>query len=122
MGSNGRYGSEVTITCVSDTSESCASNGGRGCGRGGRTVRGGHKVRGRRGIHFNRPVYTSSIRNFKVEVDYFGAVLGTTSEQREAKNQYKKFSEKLKQYILIEYQNPEYIIILVRDQKYPTTV
>ena len=44
----------------------------------------------------------------------FGAVLGTMSEQREAKYQYKKFSEKPKQYILREFQNPEYIIVMVR--------
>ena len=52
----------------------------------------------------------------------FGTVLGTTYKQREAKYQYKKFSEKLKQYILREFQNPEEIIVLVRDLKYPTTV
>ena len=52
----------------------------------------------------------------------FGAVLGTTSEQREAKYKYNKFSEKLKQYTLIEFHNPEDIIVLVRDLKYPTIV
>ena len=52
----------------------------------------------------------------------FGAVLGTTSEQREAKDQYKKFSKKLKQYILRVFQNPEDIIVLVRDFKDPTIV
>ena len=51
-----------------------------------------------------------------------GAVLGATSEQREAKDQYKKFSEKMKQYILREFQNYEDIIVLVRDLKYPTTI
>ena len=44
----------------------------------------------------------------------FGAVLGTTPEQREAKDQYNKFSEKLKQYILRVFQNREYIIVMVR--------
>ena len=44
-----------------------------------------------------------------------GVVLGTLSEKREAKDQYKKFNEKLKQYILGEIQNPEDIIFLVRD-------
>ena len=53
------------------------------------------------------------IRNFKGEVEDFGAVLGITSEQREAKDQYKKFSENLRQYILREYHNPEDIIVLV---------
>ena len=52
----------------------------------------------------------------------FGAVLGTTSEQREAKDQYKKFSEKLKQYILIVFHNPEDIIIMVIDLKDPIIV
>ena len=51
-----------------------------------------------------------------------GAVLGATSEQIEAKDQYKKFSEKMKQYILREFQNSEDIIVLVRDLKYPTTI
>ena len=52
----------------------------------------------------------------------FGAVLGTTSEQKEAKVQYNKFSENLKQYILRVFQNPEDIIVLVRDLKDPTIV
>ena len=33
-----------------------------------------------------------------------------------------KFREKLKHYILREFQNPEYTIVLVRDLKYPTKV
>ena len=48
-------------------------------------------------------------------------VLGITAKQRESKDQNKKFSEKLKQYILQEFQNPEEIFILVRDLKDPTT-
>ena len=52
----------------------------------------------------------------------FGEVLGTTSEQREAKDQYKKFSEKLKKYILRESQNPLYIIVMVVYLKDLTTV
>ena len=64
----------------------------------------------------------SSIRNFKGEVEYFGLALGTMAEHREAKYQFNKFSEKLKQYLLQEFQNPEYIIVLVGDVKYPTTV
>ena len=62
------------------------------------------------------------IRNVKGEVEDFGAVLGNKSEQIEAKNQYKKFSEMLKQYILRVFQNPEDIIVLVRDLKDPTIV
>ena len=52
----------------------------------------------------------------------FDAVLGTMCEQREAKDQYKKFSDNLKQYILRLFQNPEYIIVLVRDLKDHTIV
>ena len=48
----------------------------------------------------------------------FGADLGTTSEQREAKDQYKKFSKMLKQYILRQFHNTEDIIVLVRYLKY----
>ena len=55
-------------------------------------------------------------------MDNFGVVLGTTYEQREAKDQCNKFSEKLKQYILRVFQNPEDIIVLVRYLKDPTTV
>ena len=58
------------------------------------------------GGRFNPPEYTSSIRNSKGEVEDFGVVLGTTSEQREAKDQYKKFSKNLKQYILRYFQKP----------------
>ena len=47
-------------------------------------------------------------------MENFGAVLGNTSEKKEAKYQYKKFSEKLKKYILKILQNPKDIIVLVR--------
>ena len=46
--------------------------------------------------------------------------LGTTYEQREAKDQCNKFIENLKQYILRVFHNPEDIIVLIRDLKYPT--
>ena len=120
--SNDRDGSDATITSASNTSESNSSNGGRGSGQGGCTGRGGHQGCGGRGGRFNQLEYTSSIRNFKGEVEDFGAVLGTTSEQREAKYQYKKFSKKLKQYILRVFHNPEDIIVLVRYLKYPTII
>ena len=90
----------MTITCVYDTSESIANNRGRKRGQGGHTIRGSHQECGVQYGRFNLPVYTSSIRNFNEEVDDFIAVLGTTAEQREAKDQYRKFSENLKQYIL----------------------
>ena len=41
----------------------------------------------------------SSIRNFKGEVEDFGAVLATIAEQREDKYYFKKLSKKLKQYV-----------------------
>ena len=120
--SNGGYGSDVTITRASETSKSNSRNGGRGRGRGGCTIIGGPQVRGRRGGRFNLPGYTLLIRNFKGEVEDFGAVLGTTSEQIEAKDQYNKFIEKLKKYILRVFQNPEDIIVLVVYLKDPTIV
>ena len=52
----------------------------------------------------------------------FGAVLGTSSEQREAKDQHNKFSKNLKNYILRVLHNPEDIIVLVRYLKYPKVV
>ena len=42
-----------------------------------------------------------STQNFKGEADYFVAVLGNTAEKRESKDQYMKFSEKMKQYVLL---------------------
>ena len=62
------------------------------------------------------------IRNFKGEVEEFRAVLGTMSEQRESKDQYKKFGENPKQYILRVLYNPEYIMVLIRYLKDLTTV
>ena len=119
---NGGDSSDTTITRASETSEPNSRKGETGRGRGGCTRRGGHQGRGGRGRHFNRPAYTSLIRNFKGEVEDFGAVLGTTSEQREAKDRYKKFSEKLKQYILRVFQNNEDVIVLVRYIKDHTIV
>ena len=113
-GSNGGDDSDATITRASQTSESSSSNRGRRPGWGGCTGRGGHQGRGGQVGRFNRPAYISSIRNFMVEVEDFGAVLGTASRQRKSKDQCKKFSEKLEQYILREFQKPEDIIILVR--------
>ena len=49
---------------------------------------------------FNQTPHTSSIRNFQGEVEEFVAVLGTKAEQKEAKYQFKKFSNKLKLYVL----------------------
>ena len=86
-GSNCGEGSDATTTRASEMSESSSRNGGQGRGQGGCTRRGSHHGCGGRGRRFNRPSYTSLIRNFKGEVEDFGAVLGTTSEQREAKDQ-----------------------------------
>ena len=120
-GSNGGGGSDTTTTRASEMSESSSSIGGWGRSRGGCTRRGGHQGCGGRGWSFNLPAYTSSFRDFKGEVEYYGAVLGITSEQREAKDKYKKLSKKLNQYILRELHNPEYIIVMFRYLKYPTT-
>ena len=81
-GGNGRDASDATITRASDTSKSNLSNGEWVRSQGGCTKRGGHQGRGGRGGRFNRPAYTSLIRNFKWEVKDFGALLGTTSEPR----------------------------------------
>ena len=65
-GSNGRDGSDATITSASDTkSKSITSNGGQGHAQGGCTIRGDHQVRDERFGCFNRPAYISSIRNLK---------------------------------------------------------
>ena len=122
VGSNRGDVSDTTITRDSDTSESISSNREQGHVWGGRTKRGGQQGCGGRGGRFNRPAHTSSISNFKGEMEDFGAVLGTTSEQIEAKYQYKKFIKKPKQYILIESQNPEDTIVLVRYLKDLTTI
>ena len=120
--SNCGYSSDMTITCASETSESNSSNRGQERGRGVCNGIGGHQGRGGIWRLFNRPTYTSSIRNFEGEAEYFGAVLGTTSEKIEAKDQYKKSSKKLKQYILRLFHNPEDIIVLVIYLKDPTIV
>ena len=109
-------GGEVDATTTGGhktMSESSTINGVRGqgwCGRVGISV---HQGWGGWGRRVNWPVYTSSIQKFKVELDYFRAVLGTTAKRRESKDQYKKFSNKLKQYVLQEFQNHDYINVLV---------
>ena len=70
-GRNGRDSSDKKITFASDKGKSNSSNGRRGRGRGGRAGRGGHQGSGEKGGCFNRPANTSSIRNFKVEVEDF---------------------------------------------------
>ena len=55
-------------------------------------------------------------------MEEFGALLRTTAEKREAKDQYNNLSKKIKQYLLQEFYNPEDITILVRDIKYPITI
>ena len=40
------------------------------------------------------------IINFKGKIEYFEIVLGTRGEQIKAKDQFKKFGENLKQYLL----------------------
>ena len=86
-GSNGGDSSDATNTRAYETSVSSSSYGGKGHGQGGCTVREIHQGREKRGGHFNQPTYTSSTRNLKGEVENFGAVLGTKSEKRVAKDQ-----------------------------------
>ena len=100
VGINGRDNSDARITRVYDTSKSSASKGVKGRGWVCCAIRGGHQVSGGRVWRFNRPSYTSSISNFKGEMENFVVVLGTTAEQIEDKYQYKKLREKLKQDIL----------------------
>ena len=114
---SGGGGDITTAQGHETTRESSSNNGGRGQGWCGYWVCSGHQGSGGRGRRFNRPAYTSSIWDFKGEVDYFGALLDTTVNQIEAKDQYKKFSENLKQYVIQELQNPEDIIALVWDLK-----
>ena len=122
-GINGGDGSDAKITRVSaTTSKSIASNGVQVYVWVGHTGIVDHQGWGGRGGRFNHPEYTSFIRKFKVKVDGFGTVLGTTAEQREFEDQYKNFSKNLKQYIQLEFRNTEDIIVLIRDLKYPTTV
>ena len=100
-GINDKDGSEVKITRAYDTMiKSNVSNRVQGNVRGGHTRRGGHQGRVVQFRRFNFPEYISLIRNVKAEVEDFGAFLGTTFKQRDAKDKYKKFSEKLKQHIL----------------------
>ena len=75
---NDRDGSDATVNCASETIKSSSSNGLQGRIQGGRTGRGVHQGYSGQSGRFNRPAYTSSIRNFKGEVEDFGAVLGTT--------------------------------------------
>ena len=86
---------DTTTTLGHETMrESSTRNWGQG------QVRSGHQGCGGWSGLFNLPAYTSSIWNFRVEVDDLGEVLVTMGDQREAKDQYKKFREKLKQYVL----------------------
>ena len=113
---------EVTTKRAQKTIESSTYNGGQWQGRCGCEGRSSHQGYGGRGGCFNRPAYTSSIINFKGEVEDFGAVLGNTAYQREAKDQYKKFIKNLKQYVILYFQHPQSIIFLVWDVKPPMTV
>ena len=114
---------DATTTCSHvKMSKSSTINGGWVWGLGGCGRRSGPKRRGGQGERFNCPAYTSSILNFKGEIDNCVALLGTTAEQREANYIYKKLSKNLKQYVLCEFQNHEDAIFLVKYLKYLMTV
>ena len=120
----GRSGgdSNATNTQIQEsTSKSNNSNICKGQGQGCCGGRGGYQWCGGRIGRFIRTAHTSLVIKFKGEVEDFDMILGTTAKQREAKYQFNKFSEKMKQYALQEFKNPEYIIILVLYVKYPIT-
>ena len=122
VGTGGGGGGEPTTWGHKITSKSNSSN--RVLGQVGQGCRGrkGHQGHGGQYRRFNCPSYISLISCFKWKVDDPGTVLGNTAKQREANDQYNKFSEKLKQYILRELHNPEDIIVMVWDLKYLVTV
>ena len=66
--------------------ESSTRNWGQGQGRSVCGVISGNQGCGGKGGRFNLPSYTSSIWNFRGEVDGLGAVLETMDDQREAKD------------------------------------
>ena len=122
VGSSGKEGDTATTQSHNNTSESRQSNGGLGKCRVSHGGRISHQGREGWGRCFNCPAYMSLIQNFKGEADDFSMVLRTTSDQREAKDQYKKFNQKLKHYVIQEFHDPENIIVLVWDSKYPLTM
>jgi hypothetical protein len=99
---------------MSSTQQDTSSlRNGRG---GGRTSSG----RGR-GNRFGNRSFNRGIENFKGKVPEIGAVLGTASEQRENKDQFKNFQEKLLRYIKRSnnYRNADDLSILIRKMKDP---
>ena len=48
-----------------------------------------------------------------------GSVIGTVTKQRSTKDKFKNFQDKVKKYVLREFDNPREIIIVVRDIKDP---
>ena len=59
----------------------------QGRGQGGHTGRGIYQGRSNQVRRFNLPSHTLLVRNFKGGFEHCGAVLGTTDNQREAKDQ-----------------------------------
>ena len=115
-------GANENITPNQNLTSNPTRNAGRGRGRGGRGERGGYQGRHGRGSGRYNRTNTSSVLSFKGEVEGVAATLGTTAERRKIKDEFQIFSEKLKQYLLREFKNPEDIIVLVRDIKDPMTV
>ena len=60
-----------------------------------------------------------SLANFTGKVPSVGSILGTVSEQRSMKDQFKTFQDKLKQYLLHKFDNPKDVIIVIRSLKDP---
>ena len=60
-----------------------------------------------------------SLASFTGEVPSVGAVLGTVSEHRIIKDQFNKFQDKLKEYLICKFDNPREIIIVIQYLKDP---
>ena len=91
MGSSDRDDNSTITKIQYTTSESNNMDRGRGWSQGGSVVRGGYQGCCGWSGRFYQMSHTSSIRKFEGELEYFGAILWTRDEQREAKYQFKKF-------------------------------
>ena len=67
----------------------------------------------------NNQPRNKSLTSFTVEMSSVGDVIGTVSEHRIMREQFKIFQDKVKQYILHDLDNPRDIIIVVRFLKDP---
>ena len=75
-------------------------------------------INNKNGIRRNNQPGNRSLANFTSEVPSVRSVLGTVAEQCIMKDQFKTFQDKVKQYVLRDFDNPREIIIVFRDLKY----